>query len=125
MLEDLRITIAESMEALAQSRFPRGTLSKKRTREFYLLREGAETLRWCAEFEQPTTDLLEQIKRLTAEAEEADEAHEALINGIRETVNDWQHTDTCPDGQPEATADTPCHCDLKLRRDAVLYAVRP
>lgn len=106
-LPDLRVTIAESMEALAARHHLRqGQIN---TRAAHIAQAGAETLRWCAEREAPTA--------------ENDHTIEDLVANVRFAVSKWEHGDECPAGQLEARGDAVCNCALVERRKGVLDAV--
>ena len=70
-LRDLRVTIAEGMEALADANLARARaadpadLHGESTR-WWSAKRGAETLRWCARYEdeRETPDLVAEIQRL-------------------------------------------------------------
>ena len=75
-LPDLRVTIAESMEALA---FSGGLHAITMNDDFYSetvrLLDGAQTLRWCAAREAPSIEELQaEIERLEDIIEAVDEA---------------------------------------------------
>lgn len=81
-LPDLRVTIAESMEALADARLAQARrndpadLHGESTR-WWSTKRGAETLRWCAEREAPT------IEELQAEIDQA----WAIVGAVAEAVD--------------------------------------
>lgn len=73
-LPDLRVTIAESMEALAMTvagRWPASDVEALR------LMRGAKTLRWCAEREAPT------IEELWAEIDQA----WAIVSAVEDALD--------------------------------------
>lgn len=83
-LPDLRVTIAEGMEALASQRLPYGS-----NPEAYVIAErmlyGAETLRWCAERETVSCDQL--AIDLAASLEREEEFEEKLVE-LRRVIED-------------------------------------
>ena len=116
-LPDLRVTIAEGMEALGIRRY------WDDDREMYLLR-GAQTLRWCAAREAPSVEELQAALDAAQTAlEESEGVVEDLIEDVRFAVSKWEHGDECPAGQPEARGDAVCDCALIERRKSVLDAV--
>ena len=115
-LPDLRLTIAEGMEALAST--------KTDYVKMWSLHFGAQTLRWCAERERPSYD------EMAAELEAARESWEAaednvrdLIDSVRYAVSKWEHDDECPAGQLGARGNAVCDCALAERSKSVLDAV--
>lgn len=122
-LPDLRVTIAESMTALADAQAKRNHASRLRKRG-ELLRAGAETLRWCAAREAPTVEELEAALDAAETAlEEGEGTVLDLVANVRFAVSKWEHGDECPAGQLEARGDAVCDCALIERRQSVLDAV--
>ena len=107
-LPDLRLTIAESMVALADAQAKRKHASRLRARGLKM-RAGAETLRWCAAREAPT------VEELQAEVDSLTFALEELIENVEAAVATWPHAEACPKD--------PCQCDLEARRRSALAAV--
>lgn len=128
-LPDLRVTIAESMEALADARLVQARrndladLHGESTR-WWSAKRGAETLRWCAERERPSyEELAYQLAAALLEAAENDHTIEGLVANVRFAVSKWEHGDACPAGQLEARGDAVCDCALVERRQSALDAV--
>lgn len=120
-LPDLRVTIAESMTALAWS-LP-GRLIKTQAAHRRLI-DGAETLRWCAQRDAPSYEEMKADRDAANEArEDAEIIQGELVDNIRYAVSKWEHGDACPAGQMLATADDSCNCALDARRKSVLDAV--
>ena len=116
LLPDLRVTIAESMEALASTTTD--------YRKMWSLHFGAGTLRWCAAREAPSVEELQAALDAAETAlEESEGVVEDLIEDVRFAVSKWEHGDECPAGQPEARGDAVCDCALIERRKSVLDAV--
>lgn len=117
-LPDLRVTIAESMEALA-SAMPIGRTRAAQlaeVRAIERLRTGAETLRWCAQYEAPSYEEMKADRdSAVASLEELEENTRDLVANVRYVVSKWEHSDACPGD--------PCTCALVERRDSMLDAV--
>lgn len=112
-LPDLRVTIAESMTALAWSLPGR---SIRTPAEHRRLLDGAETLRWCAQYEAPSYEEMKADRDAALVAQkEAEENVRDLVVNVRAAASSWKHAEACPVD--------PCVCGLDARRKSVLDAV--
>ena len=125
-LPDLRVTIAESMEALADARLASARRSDLadlhgESARWWSAKRGAETLRWSAAREASS---IEELLDALAAAEEAREEAEGnasdLIDNVLFAASEWNHADACPAKWGEGL---PCSCALAERRKSVLDAV--
>jgi hypothetical protein len=114
-LPDLRVTIAESMYALA---LRIATTPESENDRAMRLINGANTLRWCAAREAPSVEeLLAEVKLLTEAVEEAEDNVADLVANVGLAASKWEHAQACQ------ADDAPCSCALAERRKSVLDAV--
>jgi hypothetical protein len=122
-LPDLRVTIAESMEALADARLASARRSDLadlhgESTRWWAAKRGAETLRWCAAHEAPSVEeLLAEIASVREAHEEAEEHASDLVDNVKFAASKWEHAQACQ------ADDAPCICALAERRKSVLDAV--
>lgn len=115
-LPDLRVTIAESMQALTNAH-------ETDLERWAIALRGAETLRWCAEREAPSYEEMRDQLAIAEDAlEDAQLTSGEIVDNIKYAVSKWLHAETCATTLA-APIDVECSCGMAKMRQSVLDAV--